>query len=57
MHPSLVAQTMSSAVSILAKLLMDDDDTVRKTLFAFFEEFLPMLNKASLLVTNSSSSC
>ncbi|KAI9595094.1 hypothetical protein BDF19DRAFT_442172 [Syncephalis fuscata] len=48
MHPGLLATSLSSIVNIMASLLVDEDNQVRKALYSLLEEFLPTLDKTNL---------
>ncbi|CAG8574334.1 108_t:CDS:10 [Ambispora gerdemannii] len=48
-YPSILPRSLSNVINATVRLLIDEDKCVRKSLFAFFQEFLPTLNKMDLI--------
>ncbi|RKP24550.1 Rix1 complex component, partial [Syncephalis pseudoplumigaleata] len=47
-HPYLLATSLGQLVNLLATLLVDEDNQVRRSLYQFLDDFLPTLSKADL---------
>ncbi|RHZ46096.1 hypothetical protein Glove_634g10 [Diversispora epigaea] len=47
-HPHILTESLSVIINSLARLLIDDEKIVRKTLLSFFREFMPNVQKSDL---------
>ncbi|CAG8442068.1 8043_t:CDS:10 [Ambispora leptoticha] len=48
-YPFMLPRSLSNVINATVRLLVDEDISVRKSLFSFFQEFLPALNKMDLI--------